>query len=376
MGTPDFAARERNDPMGDLDLPDDLVALAADDPRAELLLARWDELAERHLAALAAHPVLGPRLVRMQEAEAWLGRGLVARRAKEAPPKDSPAAEELFDFARGPATWTYASAVASNGGQPLSLERRRSIEGHLDRHPEESGWVQGLQRRPPSPLLFDAPAPLGDSDVDEESDSEEHHPRRRNGPWIARWVPLAAAAAVLATGVLVVREQRDEATFPSIATLRGPFDEPLAFPRGAVLAAPAGSAGLFASEPRFEFAAVAGATAYRVSLRRHDGSAFDAGVEQWSTSSTTPEVIGATLDVGHFTWEAFATVNGLERSLGTLDFVVEDQPAIRERLTHESLLGQIQSLVQHGLATDARHRARRLPNGPQRARLLGPMADR
>ena len=354
--------------------PHEVAALAPDDPRAEVLLTRWDELPPDQLAALGAHPALGRRLARLRAAEDWLGRGLATRRERAGA---VPGPEELFD---------YAAAAASGGvPAPLTVERRRAVERHLEATPREAAWVDGLKRRPPSPLLFDAPRGLGvrgaafggteleEDDLAELADGDEavaFGRRRGVGPRLARWAPLAAAALVLATGVLVVRYQRPSLELPLGGVVRGVLDEPLHFPRGRVLAAPAGAVGLFASEPRYEFAAVPGATGYRVELRRHSGGAFEVGEPVFGTEATATEVLGPALAAGRYTWEAFATVDGLERSLGTLDFHVAADGEALERLAHEPLLGQVRSLAADGLTTDARHRARLLPAGPERDRFL------
>lgn len=336
----------------------EIAALAHDDPRAELLLTRWDELGAPELAALGAHPVLGARLARLRAAERWLGRGLAVRARGE---DGRPAAEELYDYA--------APAAAGGRATPLPLDRRRAVERHLDTHPDEASWVRGLERRPPSPLLFDAPTGLGALEEDDLVEGPRHAPRRL--PRLARWAPLAAAAAVLTTSVLVVRGRTDALDLPIAGIVRGALDEPLQFPRGRVLAAPAGARGVFASEPRFELAAVPGATAYRVELRRHAGGAFEVGELVWADTAAEPELSGPPLVPGRYTWEAFATAGGLERALGALDFQVVEDPLTLERLAHEPLAGQVRSLAADGLATDARHRARLLPDGPERDRFLG-----
>jgi hypothetical protein len=341
-------------PLSHLHLPHELSQLTPDDPRADALLTRWDELSPERLAQLEAHPTFGARLARLRAAEAWLGRGLAARRGRAA---STPGAEELYAFAGGPSSDEERPA--------LDVERRRAIERHLDAAPEEAAWVAGLKRRPPSPLLFDAPALL-DAGPDLGVDVDEHRPHS-----FGRWFPLAAAALVLGLGVTFVHQNRAQFALPPAVTLRGAVAEPLHFPRGRVLGAPEGAIGLFASEPRYEFQAVPGATGYRVELRRHSGSAFDAGVVEWSQSTDVSVISGPSLTEGHYSWEVFVTVDGLERSLGTQTFNVAHDAAALAQFSQQTLVSQVQSLSAAGLATDARHRARMLPAGPERDRFLG-----
>jgi len=355
-------------PLSHLHLPRELSQLAPDDPRADALLTRWDELSPERLAQLEAHPAFGARLARLRLAEDWLGRGLAARRSREGA---VPRPEELYDFAGGP-----------SAGEPrpaLGVDRRRAIERHLDAAPREAAWVAGLKRRPPAPLLYDAPTlfeprtDLRAVDAHEAEDDAEETPRLHT---LGRWLPLAAAALVLALGVTFVRQNRAQFALPLAATLRGALAEPLHFPRGLVLGAPEGAVGLFAREPRYELQAVPGAASYRVELRRHTGSAFDPGVVEWSTTTSGPELIGPPLSEGHYAWEAFATVDGLERSLGTQSFHVVHDGAKLAQFSKESLVGQVHSLADAGYLTDARHRARLLPAGPERDRFLGSVPAR
>ncbi|MEZ6015750.1 MAG: hypothetical protein R3F49_11585 [Planctomycetota bacterium] len=359
--------------LAHLQLPIDLAELGADDPRVEAVMSRWDELAPERLTQLSQHPVLGQRLQRLREAEAWLGRGLTERRRRD---RRAPRAEELYDFGGGP---------RSESRPLIPLERRREIERHLAADPTEARWVDRLAQRPMPPLLFNAPAGLGAQvegiALEEDEVFDEGDVRRPRAPWLARWMPLAAAALVLALGVDAVRQNRDTYQLAERALMRGALDEPLSFPRGRVLGAPPGSIGLFASEPRFEFRALPDATGYRVTLSQHAGGAFDAGTQRWTTTEVQTDVdgpfaLGPALTPGHYTWEVFATVDGLERSIGTLDFHVELAPDTLARLIHEPLIGQVQRLAAEGLLTDARHRARQLPPGPARERILGGAAAR
>lgn len=350
-------------PLSHLHLPHELSQLAPDDPRAATLLTRWDELSPERLAQLEAHPTFGARLARLREAEAWLGRGLAARREHAA---GTPRPEELYEFAAGPSSGPSSGELRG----ALGSDRRRSIERHLDAAPEEAAWVADLQRRPPMPLLFNAPALL-DARTGLGVDFEEHvddAPRRLS---LSRWFPLAAAAVVLGLGVTFVRQNRAQFALPSAVPLRGALTEPLHFPRGRVLGAPEGAIGLFAREPRYEFQSVPGAAGYRVELRRHTGSAFDAGVVEWSKTTDESVIEGPPLTEGHYSWEVFVTVDGLDRSLGTQTFnVVHDATALAQ-FSKESLMGQVRSLSAAGLSTDARHRARMLPAGLERDRFLG-----
>ncbi len=340
-------------PLSHLQLPDSLAELAGDDPRATTLLTRWDELPEAKVRELLAHPVLGPRLARLRAAEAWLGRGLRRREVREA---SVPPAEDLYSFGGGPAE--------GGSARLLPLDRRRAVERHLDSAPEEAAWVAGLRQRPPSPLLFDAPAhDFGDEALEEDT-LDDGEPRRR--PSLARWAPLAAAALALVVGIEAVRVRHDVGTLPERPLLRAPVDEPLLHPRGRVLAAPDGAVGLFASAPRYVLRAVPEATAYRVVVRRHAGSAFDAGTVTFTAEATEPAVAGAPLAPGHYEWEGFATRGGLEHSLGTLSFQVIEAPEVLQRLARETLRDQVQNLDAAGFETDAWHRAALLGSGSAR----------
>jgi len=340
-------------PLSHLQLPDSLADLAGDDPRAATLLTRWDELPEARVAELFAHPVLGPRLARLRAAEAWLGRGLRRREARAAA---LPPADDLYRFGGGPG--------AAEGARLLPLDRRRAVERHLAEAPEEAAWVSGLRQRPPSPLLFDAPAlDLGEGELEEDT-LDEAAPRRR--PTLARWAPLAAAALAIALGLDAVRSRHDVGTLPERPLLRAPADEPLLHPRGRVLAAPEGAVGLFASAPRYALRAVPEATEYRVVVRRHSGGAFDAGEVTFRATAPVPEVVGAPLAPGHYEWEGFATRAGLEHSLGTLSFQVVEAPEVLQRFARETLRDQVQNLDAAGFETDAWHRAALLGSGSTR----------
>jgi hypothetical protein len=278
---------------------------------------------------------------------------------------------ELFELALGRGAGPTSSALAP--------ARRHAVERHLVSPPDVAAWVADLVRRPPAALRSSG-SHSSDADIRlaaAERPSSAHHaadqPRHRS---LSRWLPLAAAVLVLALGVAVVQGNRAQLTFPSVATLRGALAEPLHFPRGRVLGAKEASVGLFATEPRYEFRAMPGADGYRLELRRHSGSAFDAGVVEWSTTTKATDIAGPPLAEGHYSWEVFGTADGLERSLGTQTFnVVNDAPALAQ-LSKASLEGQVRSLVAAGLVTDARHRARMLPASPERDRFLGSVPAR
>ena len=63
---------------------------------------------------------------------------------------------------------------------------------------------------------------------------------------------------------------------------------------------------------------------------------------------------------GHYTWEAWATVDGLERLLGERDFEVVRDEDVRANLASLSDLERVHALHEAGWWTDARALARRM----------------
>lgn len=312
---------------------------SADDPRWDDLLARWDELPDDTFAALQAHPQASARLRRLQEAERFLAGDTC------------PEAEELYDFSRGP------------GYEPMEAARRGEIEDHLVHCYDCERLVESLETSPPLPI-----------ETTEEAEPSE--PLAPVLPFsLERWLPMAAAAAVLALGFLVFRGggvvDAGEA-WPDYPLLRGASAEALNFPRDRVLAEGLVPGGGWSAEPLFELAPVEGATSYRVTVHQHTGDAFDTGKALLFIEGETPTLRGTgPLAIGHYTWEAWATVDGLERELGERDFEVSADESRTKALSSLSTLEQVHRLHKANLWTDARSVARKAPESPGRDDYLG-----
>ena len=318
-------------------------------------LARWDELAPPELASLARSPHDRQLLQRLQRADEWLQALRVA-------PGPCPEPERLYDFGRGP------------GYDPLDADLRAEIADHVRACAECREAVQVLEDSPPLPLHWSledppAPGPAG------PFATEEVDPRvlSRPSPW-RRWTPLAGAAALLLIASQAGR--LGDATWysagphtppgaaPGAAIYRGESASPLRFPRGRLLAASAGLATL-AAGPVFELEPREGAGSYRVVLRRHDGGAFataESSPEVLRLESTRPELASPSpIGVGHYTWEAWAEVDGLDVPLGSLDFEVRQDAQLSETLRALAAEARAQRLLDAGYRSDARHLARDLP---------------
>ena len=231
--------------------------------------------------------------------------------------------------------------------------------------------------------------------TEEEVADERRHPldRRPSALRASRLrplLPLAAAAAV--TWILVttgdevpVAAVAGEAGLPESPLLRGDLGGPLYFPRGRVLAQPMDGANSmagsgresFASTPVFEIEPRPGASLYRVILRRHDGSAFDGGRDIEHIESERPVLNSArSLTTGHYTWEAWAIVEGLDQRLGARDFEVVDEPGLVAELETIEDRPAVRRLHESGFLTDARALAKRLPASPERDAYLQALPGR
>lgn len=346
-----------------------------DDPRAVETLVRHDEASAEELSALEKDPSTARVLDRLREADRWLFSALEGNDASLgadlAPTTraDEVSAEELYDYGAGP------------GATELDPERRAVVEAYLADRPEEAAWVQGLSRPVPAPLAFEPLTP-----------NEEHiralrsipgptaptaaSPLRRAPAWLT-WAPLAAAALVLAMALGGEgRRNALDGGLPDSPVLRSTQIHTVLFPRGRVLA-PVEGATTYASQPLFEVTPVEGATEYRFELRVGVVGAFDEGDVVWSATTTTPIATASALAPGAYAWHAWARVDGLERSLDMLSFTVVE-PARSDILRSaagvapdaRSTREDVRLLHAAGFLTDARHRARTLPPGADRAKYL------
>ncbi len=303
-------------------------------------LARWDELPPWDLEALASNPATGSKLARVRDAEAELTGGVDAL-------ESCPPSEDLFDLAGGP------------GGPVLTPHRTLELRAHLELCPSCAGFVGSLERTPPPPFL-----------LDEEAPRALKRPLRLVARNVGRWIPMAAAALVLIGVVWQLGGGPVSAAWPQQPVLRGAAETDLLFPRGPVLTAANGLD--WAASPRFEVTTVEGADQYRLRVRTTDGSAFGDGETVLESTNTEPIFLATNeFGPGHYTWEAWATVGGLERPLGEREFRVVDNQDLRLELRAAFGLRRVQLLHDAGHVTDARRAARGLPASPQRDAYLG-----
>lgn len=329
----------------------------APEQEVEEALARWDELAPETLEVLARDPVHGPRLSRLQLAEAWLAE----RAAGDAPAavRECPEAEELFDYGRGP------------GYRPLAPERRAQLDRHVLRCEPCRSLSASLQRRPPVPLEI---LPLGPGAGAEAgwAHSPAAGPRPSRLRLVRAALPLAAAAAVLALALprLLDRGQALPA-FPERPLLRDGGDAAaLLAPRGALL-----RSNPLAPERHIELAPVPRAEHYRAQLLLHGGGAFEAGEPIGELLADVPHLALPDLAPGRYTLAAWVRVDGLDQPLGRRDFQVVLDPELERALgraagpgplSESTLRGLVRELDARSYWTDARAVARRLPAAPER----------
>lgn len=335
---------------------DDLDLHDCSRPDLAASLARWSELEPRRQGELRDHASrcssCGPALEVLVSVDDWLDDRLLSTGGD-----DCPAAEDLYAFGRGP------------GAEALSDQRYAAVAAHVATCAHCELLVDSLERRPPSPLIVDPPA----------AEPQLAAPAR---PTSLRLVgALTAAAASVAAAFLLFSETRAGApdiSFPTAPVLRGEAVGQLFFPRERVLAAREGG---LQSEILFEIDAPAGASAFTVYLERHEGGAFDRGQRIATLRSGEPVLAlppedRAALGPGHYTWEAWAVVNGLDEPLGRRDFEVARDPATLAGI--EQLESQdeparsegILELLHSTYPSDARAFARTLPASPAREAYL------
>jgi hypothetical protein len=288
----------------------------------------------------------------VSSAERWLDD-----RLHSAASDACPSAEELYDFGRGP------------GAQALADERYREVAAHVALCTHCEVLVGTLASQPPAPLWIDPPLP---------ETGPQRNPRVRALRVLGA---VAAVAASVAAAFLLFDETRAGAPaidYPAEPLLRGETAGKLYFPRDRVLATPGGGTH---SELLFEIEPAPGATGYVVYLERHAGGAFDQGERVATLESATPSValpagVRAGLRPGHYTWEAWAKVNGLSEPLGRRDFELVLDPAALARIERSSSRPEpersegILALLHTAYPTDARAYARSLPSSPEREAYL------
>ena len=345
-------------------------------------LARWNEAGAGERAALAEHAAAcstcGPGLALIERAEAWLEERL----AQGAGPSPCPPAEELYDHGGGP------------GARPLAAAVRERVAEHLERCAECRGFVATLAARPPAPL---ADLPRSPSDFVRAPLAALPRPSAPalRPRWaaaaalflaVAGWLALRPAEPAQAGAELeLARAPQARGRYPELPLLRGAESAGALFPRGRVLAGPGQPA---CALRRFEIAPVAGASGYRAVLRSTQGGAFEAGAVVARLSGEQAQIeaadVFAKLAPGHYTWEAWALVHGLERPLGERDFELARDPELERELAEierasapgDAPYERLARLFEAGYASDARALAQSLPETPERERFLDGQIER
>jgi hypothetical protein len=396
---------------------------------AERLLG-GDELSGALGEQLSAHaqtcPSCAVRLSLIQQAERWIADHGTTNPLGVRGTGPCPAAEELYDYGRGP----DARAL------PKAAERR--IEAHLVTCEDCRSLVATLASRPPAPLFADpvqgrprraAPPAAADGRAGGPDTSLGHggdetlgtrasptgdagrspqatpagRPHSTRRPWL-----LYAAAATLALAGLYGWSHYSRGTqgaerallasgegaiagsirFPDLDPLRGEFAGDLRAPLGRVLA---GAQGGTWKSLRFSVAPMPEAQSYSFQLLRLEPvrAPEDAGRrgndDQWIVDqavSETPELVWESealrrLEPGVYTWKVSALCNGMPFPIGSRTFVVQADPAGLEQLRsfealapNEYATAALGWLVERRYFADARAVAEALPPSEARDEFL------
>ncbi|HIG10073.1 MAG: hypothetical protein ABGY71_08865 [bacterium] len=323
-------------------------------------LSYWDELDSASLARLDAHPEHGLRLRILRASEDWL-TGSAPTGGDIGP---CPEAEVLYEYGQGPGV-TGAPLTRLPSPDPVLVQ-------HLEHCIACAALVASLESGPPLPLEWTRLPDEKPTRLPIQQAAPAAEPAR-----FSTWLPLAAAAALLLGAFIAPRFfggpralNPSALGLPVATVLRGAESQALYFPRGPLLA---NTEGL--NTPLFELAPVAGASAYSIEIYKRDGTAFDAGQRVQSLNSAAPSVTAAPLAAGHYTWHGWATVDGLERDLGALDFEVKADLAPLAGKAPRGIAAtaaRIKELHGAGYLTDARALARGLPPSAEREAYLHP----
>lgn len=348
-------------------------------------LLRYDEASTEDLALLEDQPAAAAVLQHLRDADAFLHNGSL----RNAQPTSTVTSEQLFAYAHGELAPTEADVVAE----------------HLTRTPREKEWVEALRNSPP-------PATLTWEELEEEASRQDHRSEHDSaeasnvlpGPgsrsvtrvaetdqaaakgsfpqWLA-WTPLAAAALILTMAISGTGQRSVlDGGLPDSPIMRSASTDALLFPRGRVIASTP-DVRTYASNPLFEVTPVDGASQYGFELRRVTGqNAFAEGETVWESSATSHQASAPMLEPGKYTWTATATVQSIDRVLGSLSFTVVPARSVDRALFVRAAVGlpvtmpgilreDIRRLHASGFLTDARSKARALPPGEERDRYLG-----
>ncbi len=365
-------------------------------------LTTFDELDPETRAELDRHalacPVCGPALRLFKRTDQWIeGHGPA--------PSTCPSAEELFDYARAP------------GSHPMVETLRRVVETHLTSCGSCRQEIATLERNPPLPLDLSA-LPV------ELAQDPQPRPKRAFSRVAVGWSLAAAAAVMLGWlwlqrgpsqagnapmassdkpqpqpasqstanqipappgGELVATAVPATIQFPKSELLRSQGASGALYPRGQVLRS---SKGELHFGLAFEVTSVERVTQYRFDLTRHSGSVFGNPIQKWRIDSQHPiahwdAAVQGALEPGHYTWTAWATVDGLDLEIGRRDFEIVQDPELEQQLLQAQRPGGnagaqavLMLLHQRGFWSDARVFARTLPDSPEKTQYLLDWAQR